>query len=164
MGQSQGGGTAWAGAQRQYEKPMEGYLGTVAASPFTDVLADIAADASTEDNVRVAGIAQGLNSVLLSFELSDWITPIGIARIDLMSQIGGCGTVAGYMFSGSDGNAILEPGWNTSAAASWYSDTTTNGGKPFRWADAGTSGRHRSECECQCYERLGGAAVQGVSE
>lgn len=43
-GQSQGGGTAWAAAQRQHERPVEGYLGTMAASPFTDVLADITAD------------------------------------------------------------------------------------------------------------------------
>jgi len=44
-GQSHGGGTAWAAAQRQYERPVEGYLGTMAASPFTDILADITADA-----------------------------------------------------------------------------------------------------------------------
>ncbi|KAK0301469.1 hypothetical protein LTS00_000618 [Friedmanniomyces endolithicus] len=43
-GQSQGGGVAWAAAQRQYSRPVEGYLGTMAASPFTDALAAIAAD------------------------------------------------------------------------------------------------------------------------
>ena len=40
-GQSQGGAVAWAAAQRQHQRPVEGYLGTMAASPFTDVIADI---------------------------------------------------------------------------------------------------------------------------
>lgn len=71
MGQSQGGGVAWSSAQRQVQTPVPGYLGTVAVSPFTDILADIAADAETQNNARVIGIAQSLDAVLASFQLSD---------------------------------------------------------------------------------------------
>jgi hypothetical protein len=60
MGQSQGGGTTWAGAQRQAERPVEGYLGSLAASPFTSILDNIARQNAGQVNARVAGIAQGL--------------------------------------------------------------------------------------------------------
>ena len=39
MGHSQGGGAAWAVAQRQTTEPVEGYLGTIAGSPVTSVSA-----------------------------------------------------------------------------------------------------------------------------
>jgi pimeloyl-ACP methyl ester carboxylesterase len=130
-GQSQGGGVTWSAAQRQAQRPVEGYLGTVAVSPFTDVLADIAADAAAENNARVVAIAQGLNSVLSNFTLDRWLTDAGIARLRLVQEIMGCGTVCGYIFSGSDGVQILKDNWNTTEAAAWYSKISDNGGKPF---------------------------------
>ena len=130
MGQSQGGAVSWAGAQRQYSRPVPGYLGTVAASPFTDVLAIIAADPQAEDNGRVAAIAQGLNNVLPNFQLSDFLTPIGVARLRLLQAVQGCGSVGGVLF-GNTSIKYLQDDWNTTAAAKWYKNTTTNGGKPF---------------------------------
>ena len=38
LGHSQGGGAAWAVAQRQAQKPVKGYLGAVALSPNTNIL------------------------------------------------------------------------------------------------------------------------------
>ncbi|KAL8886214.1 MAG: hypothetical protein Q9215_006050 [Flavoplaca cf. flavocitrina] len=38
LGHSQGGGAAWAVAQRQAQNPVKGYLGAVAASPITNIL------------------------------------------------------------------------------------------------------------------------------
>jgi len=129
VGQSQGGGTTWAATQRLAQKPVEGYLGTVAASPFLHVLADIQADPVVEDNVRVVAIAQGLDSVLPSFHLSDWLTDIGIARLRLLQSVYGCALTAGTLFA--DGNLILKDGWNTTSAANWYRNVTNNGGKPI---------------------------------
>lgn len=131
-GQSQGGGVAWAAAQRQVEKPVNGYLGTVAASPFTDVLGIIAADSLAQDNGRVVGIAQGLQAVLPDFEMSDWITEAGIARWELMQEIQGCGVTGGQLFSAEDGTVqILKDGWNLTDSASWYNNVSSNGGRPF---------------------------------
>lgn len=130
MGQSQGGGVAWAAAQRQVERPVAGYLGTVAASPFTNVLADIKADNLIQNEIRVIGIAQGLDSVLPSFQLSDWLTPTAIARRMLLRATGGCAVAASTL--SNDGVILLQPDWNETAAARWYSNVTTNGGgKPF---------------------------------
>ena len=38
FGQSQGGGAAWAVAQRQAKHPVKGYLGAIASAPVTDFL------------------------------------------------------------------------------------------------------------------------------
>jgi pimeloyl-ACP methyl ester carboxylesterase len=131
-GQSHGGGVAWASAQRQHQRPVAGYLGTVAASPFTDVLEDILGESSAQDNARVAGIAQGLNDVLPDFDISDWLTPVGVARWNLIHEISGCGTTGGQLSAAENGQLqILKTGWNETWAAQWYRNATMNGGKPF---------------------------------
>jgi len=129
MGQSQGGAVAWSAAQRQAQRPVEGYLGTVAVSPFTNVLDDIEADAQAQNNARVVGIAQGLDSVLPSFKLSDWLTDAAIARHALLQEIGGCGVTGGNLFGGQ--TPFLKDGWNLTSAAMWYKNTSDNGDKPF---------------------------------
>ena len=107
MGQSQGGGTTWAAAQRQAERPVEGYLGVVAASPFTDVLADIAGENAGQVNSRVAGIAQGLKGVRDNFTLSEWMTDTGIARTKLMLEIQACGATSGQLFVSANDVALI---------------------------------------------------------
>lgn len=128
-GQSQGGGVAWAAAQRQAERPVEGYLGTVAVSPFPDVLGAIAADEQAEDNTRVTAIAQGLASVLPGFQASEWLTKAGIARLRLLQEIQGCGITAGVL--GDSDVPLLKQGWNHTESAQWYNNVSSPGGKTF---------------------------------
>lgn len=130
-GQSQGGGTAWAATQRQAQRPVEGYLGTYAASPFTTVLSDIAGEDDTQVNARVVGIAQGLDSVLPSFKLSDWLTDAAIDRLHLLQEIVGCSAPGGQLFSSKQGIQFLKDGWNETSAAQWYRNVSDNGAKPF---------------------------------
>jgi len=131
MGQSQGGGTTWAVAQRQAERPVEGYLGAVAASPFTDVLSDLARQNPGQLNARVAGIAQGFKGVRNNFTLSEWMTDAGIARIKLALEIQSCGGVGGQLFSPAEGIDFLQPGWNETDSAKWWANITSNGGRRF---------------------------------
>lgn len=131
-GQSQGGGVAWSAAQRQAQRPVEGYLGTLAASPFTDTFAAIAADALTENNQRIVAIAHGLQSVLPGFELSEWLTDAGIARLQLLEDIQGCSTTATQLFSAEGETVpIVKDDWNLTDSAIWYKNVSSNGGKPF---------------------------------
>lgn len=130
-GQSQGGGTAWAATQRQAQRPVEGYLGTYAASPFTTVLSDIAGEDDTQVNGRVIGIAQGLDSVLPEFQLSDWLTDAAIARLHLLQDIYGCSAPGGQLFSSKQGIKFLKDGWNETSAAHWFRNVSDNGAKPF---------------------------------
>lgn len=85
-----------------------------------------------ENNARVAGIAQGLSTVLPNFTVSDWLTDAGIARWELLHEIKGCGITGGQIFSAEGGTVqILQDGWNSSSASAWYAETVNNGGKPF---------------------------------
>lgn len=129
-GHSLGGGAAWASAERLVSRPMEGYLGTVAASPFLDILDDIAGQNQAQVNGRVAAIAQGLGSVYPTFELSDWMTDAGIARLELLTEVGGCNAVSSALFS-AEGLTIdiLREGWEETEAALWYNEVASNGGE-----------------------------------
>lgn len=130
-GQSQGGGVAWSAAQRQAEKPVDGYLGTLAASPFADILYDIQGESGAQVNGRVVGIAQGVNSVRPEFDMSEWVTEAGLARWNLLHEIQGCGVTGAQLFSAEDGTVqILKDGWNLTESAQWYNNFSSNGGKP----------------------------------
>ena len=132
VGQSQGGGVAWSAAQRQAQRPVDGYMGTVAMSPFTDILGAIAADNLAEDNARVTAIAQGLASVRPGFDVSEWLTEAGIARLKLLQGIQGCGITGGVLGDAENlAVQILKDGWNLTASAQWYNTECSNGGKPF---------------------------------
>lgn len=132
MGQSQGGGTAWSAAQRQVERPVEGFLGVVAASPFTSLLENIALQNSGQVNSRVAGIAQGLKSVRENFTLSEWVSEAGIQRIELALEVQSCGNVGGVLFGPDEGVEFLKPGWNVTESALWWANVSSNaGGRPF---------------------------------
>jgi pimeloyl-ACP methyl ester carboxylesterase len=130
-GQSQGGGTIWSAAQRQAARPVRGYLGAMAASPFTNVLADINGEDRTQINVRVVGIAQGLDSVLANFTTNQWLTEAGIARLKLLKELVGCSGPAGQLFSSDQGIDFIKPGWNDTDAAAWYQRNIHNSGQPF---------------------------------
>jgi pimeloyl-ACP methyl ester carboxylesterase len=132
VGQSQGGGVAWSAAQRQAQRPVDGYLSTVAMSPFTDILGAIAADNLAEDNASVTAIAQGLASVRPGFVESEWLTEAGIARLRLLQEIQGCGVTRAVLGDAEDLTVqILKDGWNLTESAQWYNAVRGNGGKPF---------------------------------
>lgn len=87
MGHSQGGGAAWAAAQRQAVMPVEGYLGTIAGSPTTTPLLKAEAAALWPQ------IAQSLDSVWPDFNISEWLSPKGLERETLLQGLNGCQSV-----------------------------------------------------------------------
>ena len=117
MGHSQGGGVAWAVAQREVNTPTEGYLGAIAGSPVTDLFGG---GGTAAENVA-AVIANWVSSYFPSFELSDWLTPVGIGRLDVLRQVqGGVGTFLAISAVLDRGNApvFVKDGWNET----WYYD------------------------------------------
>lgn len=77
MGHSQGGGMAWAAAQRQAVRPVEGYLGAIAASPPTSFIET----AKSTPACNFAGpwmLIQALLSNFPDFDPSDILTPAGL--------------------------------------------------------------------------------------
>ena len=131
-GQSQGGGTTWAGAHRQALYPVEGYLGAVAASPFPNPFEAVANQDAVQVNSRILSIAQGLGSVYPSFQLDEWLTPAAIARLHLMEEINACGPAAGVLFGSDEPSVpILKDGWNSTESALWYNNVSSMDGRAF---------------------------------
>ncbi|KAF4549607.1 Hypothetical protein D9617_21g098280 [Elsinoe fawcettii] len=129
MGQSQGGGVAWGYAQRQFAKPLSGYLGTVAVSPFTDLQANIAANDISQRNARVVAIAQGIDSVLPNFTASEWITADGLGRYTLGKNTSACSNAGARLFQTTA--KVLKDDWFTTPSAQWYFNVSGNSRRPF---------------------------------
>lgn len=125
MGHSQGGGAAWGAAQRQARQPVEGHLGTVAASPVTDVLLQYAV---TPDAEWPFELVPGLSATIPDFNISDVLTKKGIQYYDLLADIGGCNSA--YLQLCYQPN-VIKSGWQSIPAMLEYQNLTGNGGRPI---------------------------------
>ncbi|KAK0702389.1 Alpha/Beta hydrolase protein [Lasiosphaeris hirsuta] len=130
MGHSQGGGVAWGIAEVLAEEKDEfadllpGYKGAIAASPTTDVFG------TPERSFIVAVVGQGLHSIFSSFDLSQWLTPLGVARVKLARDLElGVGPMIELLLSGED---ILRSDWTETWFADAFSKLGNAGHKDFK--------------------------------
>lgn len=124
VGHSEGGGAAWACAERQAQRPVKGHLGTVAGSPVTDWIGLV--DAAPEGLGALSfQIAQGIKTVFPEFELSDFLTQAGQNRFELLRELQGCQAVIGNVWS-TDSNV---DNWQHSTYAELYKNLVSSGGK-----------------------------------
>ncbi|MCJ1452487.1 hypothetical protein MMC28_002830 [Mycoblastus sanguinarius] len=129
MGHSEGGGAAWAAAQRQAVQPVPGYLGAVAASPYTSLLQTVAlagGSTSLDANYLASVIATSVANIFPTFNLSDFLTPAGEARLSLLAELQGCNAVSEDLLL-SDG--LAQEGWSDSFYAQAWENLTHTGGK-----------------------------------
>lgn len=124
MGHSQGGGAAWGTAQRQSIKPVDGYLGTVAASPDPNILHDVKANPNEYSLAWL--IAYGLSSIFPGFDPSEWLEEEGVKRLQLIEELSGCNSVDVQLFPQPKG--LMKPGWEDS----WYLEAYSNLSNPSR--------------------------------
>lgn len=127
MGHSQGGGVTWAVAQRQALRPVDGYLGTVAGSPVTDLIASIAVSPTAIIIAKL--IAQSLESIYPSFSITDIFTDRGVELYRLSQELGACNSVEFQLFA--DPQEWVRPDWVESLYISPYVNLTANGGRPI---------------------------------
>jgi len=98
VGHSQGGGVTWAVAEALHAEAgafadlLPGYRGAVAGSPTTDATAGLKAFTAP-----LAGI--GMDSLLPGFQLSRWLTPLGLARAKLLQEIEGGISATALLFA-----------------------------------------------------------------
>ena len=129
MGHSQGGGAAWAAAQRQVTKPVAGYLGAVAGSPLTSLIKLI------DVNGLAAGAAAALHShffptLFPGFRIADYLTPSGIERLRLLEDIKGCNSAAVTLMPYNN-ESFYQSDWQHSFWAQAFENLTVNGGLPI---------------------------------
>ena len=127
VGHSQGGGVAWGVAQREAHQPTDGYLGTVAASPTVNMVAE--ANVQRTFQAVVPEMAQAVGSVFPGFELSEWLTERGEMSINLMKEVQGCSSVSTEVLSGGFQN--VKAGWNETWYATKFNELMGNGGRDF---------------------------------
>lgn len=129
VGHSQGGGAAWGAAERLAHHPVEGYVGTVAASPSVSI-ADVAKLAA--DNPLIGGglakLATGLSSVFPDFELGDWLSDEGVRTTVALQKLQGCQSV-GLEIHANPG--LARDGWADTYYLDAFDRLTRVGGKEF---------------------------------
>lgn len=125
MGHSEGGGAAWAFAEKLAAEPLRGYLGTVALSPFTSIL-----DLPPEEPIIPAillFLVPNLQRNFGPFAPEDIFTPKGLQSLQVLNQLEGCTTII-YQIVGPD---LLKPGWQNNTSIQRYQEAAANGRKPI---------------------------------
>ncbi|KAM5349831.1 hypothetical protein ACJ41O_006336 [Fusarium nematophilum] len=132
MGHSQGGGAAWAFAERQAKKPLKGYKGTVAIAPVTRILDDLAyfADKSIIAPV-IFGQAAIIDSVSKIYPEYNYtgLTPTSYDRWhNVLAKVEGCFPLLSLVFSDVNPSNLAQP--------KWYNEPI-----PKKWATRVEAGR-----------------------
>ena len=122
-GHSQGGGVVWGAAQRQALQPVDGYLGTLALSPITRIVDQIGIFGSVEVEATVL-LANGIPTIFPDFKASDILTSDGMKRLNLLSEVQGCNSVASALFAES---GLLQPDWPQNPYVQAFQNLTANG-------------------------------------
>ncbi|KAL8948382.1 MAG: hypothetical protein Q9222_005423 [Ikaeria aurantiellina] len=127
VGHSQGGGVAWAAAQRQATRPVEGYLGTIAGSPLVDFVANQEI-LSGNPGYLGALVVRGLQSFFSDFNISSILTAEGAKRWDLAAEIQGCNSVFSQLLATPD---LYQQDWQREPRIQQFQNVTGAGGRDF---------------------------------
>ena len=124
FGHSQGGGAAWAAAQRQAVEPVEGYLGAIAASPVTDLM-KLPSDGPLLE-VLITYTLYTVKMLYPRFDYNDVLTAEAAKRWALYLNLkGGVGVAFALLL----GIPLLRPDWRQNAHLLDFINRTSNGGK-----------------------------------
>lgn len=126
MGHSQGGGVAWAAAERQATKPVPGYLGAVAGSPASNYSKVI--DTLGSEIPQAALLAWSAQSIFPELDLSAVLTPLGISRLELLASLSGCQSTRGSLL-GVEIDQNIQEKWFENFYIRRFLDLTGAGGK-----------------------------------
>ncbi|KAM0511717.1 hypothetical protein ACHAPE_009601 [Trichoderma viride] len=130
IGHSQGGTVSWGIAETLAQRPQEfedlesDHLGSVVFAPGGDTIAG-------GPQVFLPWIAHYIGGVYPTFELSDWLSPLGIARLELLNQVQG-GQFFTEVLMLANATEVLNPNWNDT----WYANAATQennpGNRPYK--------------------------------
>ena len=128
IGHSQGGGAAWAVAERQAVTPVKGYLGAIAVSPVTNIL-----ELPISDNplIPLLGVyaVPAMQELYPDFDPRAFFTDEGWRRYQLDQEVGGCSFVSATLMTGFQ---VLREDWRTNQYLNEYVNLTANGGREIR--------------------------------
>ncbi|KAH6611459.1 hypothetical protein Trco_001479 [Trichoderma cornu-damae] len=139
-GHSQGGGVAWAFAERQVKQPVEGYAGTVAWAPPSDIIGviaeanrDLAQGNVTASTYSMLGFVQraviaGITSVYPQFNFTGMTDIVYDRYQNVMAKIQACLPTDGLVYATVGITDLGVASWtNTSIAQEFRARTKTGG-------------------------------------
>ncbi|KAL8918033.1 MAG: hypothetical protein Q9172_005583 [Xanthocarpia lactea] len=139
MGHSQGGGVAWAAAERQAKTPVKGYLGAVTVAPLLNFIETLRLQIAVlgTDVVlasvapAIAVVARAITSVFPDFEVGSLLTPAGVQRLRLLEQVQGCNAAAMELFTttSEETGPLTKPDLLQNVGAIAYQNLVATGGK-----------------------------------
>lgn len=122
MGHSQGGGAAWAVAQRQASKLIAGCLGSLAVSPVTTILNEL----DPFRSLLAVRVFSGMTSDSPHSKVEQHFTPEGKQRVATAQQLGaGIASATALVF----GPVMLQADWEQDQNVREYLSLISNGGK-----------------------------------
>ena len=122
VGHSQGGGAAWATAQRLAIEPLDGYLGSVALSPVTRILSQ----PDPFRSILTTAVTPGIVANFPDFKATDILTEEGYERLLLMHGIGaGLATAIALLLNVKS----VKDDWMDNQHLREFQEMTENGGK-----------------------------------
>lgn len=124
LGHSQGGGAAWAAAQRQAVERVEGYLGAVAASPVTNLF-ELPADGPLF-GILTTFVVYALQYLYPEFDYRDILTEQAAMRWELYLQLKAGDGVGFSVLLGID---LLKPDYAQNPYLRDFVSKTSNGDK-----------------------------------
>ena len=124
-GHSQGGGVAWAAAERQAQEPVDGYLGAVAISPLTRLSAAL----PPLDVLLSFVVAPVIAEVYPDFEWSDLLTDAGVQLQKLLRKLGGVAATC-HALVPTD-RPLLKENWQENPQLKDFEQRSAVGGKPI---------------------------------
>ncbi|KAK4495503.1 hypothetical protein PRZ48_013835 [Zasmidium cellare] len=131
VGHSQGGAAAWGvsevlaeNADNHFDDLECDYLGSIIFAPGINSL-------FAAPQVFAPWIGKDLHLLYPDFKLSDWLSPLGMDRTELLTQIQGGQFVSELLFL-ANATEIVNPAWNESWYASTYTQFTNPGNRPYK--------------------------------
>ncbi|KAI4268521.1 MAG: hypothetical protein L6R35_006753 [Caloplaca aegaea] len=163
MGHSQGGGAAWAAAQRQAVHPVPGYLGAVAASPVTNLFK--LPPKGPLFSILTTFVLYALQSLYPEFDYRDILTEQAAKRWELYLQLKAGVGVAFSLLLGID---LLKPEYAQNPYLRDFVSRTSNGGKAIAGpllvlqglADVNIDAATTTQAVCTTCKAFPGSAVQ----
>lgn len=129
VGHSQGGHIAWgisevlAMYRKQYEDVESGHLGTIAFAPGSNPF-------RISPSLFLPWIGKWLVDVSPGFKLTEWLTPLGVARTKFLGRVQGGQWFSTFLFQPP--GAIVNPTWNESRHIKAFLQESNPGHRPFK--------------------------------
>ncbi|KAH8702339.1 putative secretory lipase [Talaromyces proteolyticus] len=139
MGHSQGGGAAWAFAEKQVNEPISGYKGTVAIAPPTRTIDHLknAFGNITEPwaQVIIAGqpkLIAAVTAVFPSYNYSG-LTPVSYDRwFNVLKPLDGCLPTDSVAFTNVTADQLAVPDWYEAPEVQRFAKVAESGRKKFK--------------------------------